>query len=137
MNQLQAFRDTIAFIEKRDRMGTWEENSRGRPASIRPDHVRDMLRRIEEDPNSFSSSKRGRWLGWAQCAATACGVLSLDEAKMINRANEKDVDARINPRLIDQLLLDLGLDLCKVINCPGNMGRTASAALAEALSKRI
>ena len=138
MNQLQAFRDTIAFIEKRDRMGTWEENSRGRPASIRPDHVRDMLRRIEEDPNSFSSSKRGRWLGWAQCAATACGVLSLDEAKMINRANEKDVDApKITPEMINLVLGEFGIDLYKVVNLKSTDGRTASAVLAEALSKRI
>lgn len=134
MNQLQAMRDTLRAAET-----TWEmsETFRRPDPELTLDHARDMLRRIEEDPNSFSSSKRGRWLGWMQAAAVAAGALSLARCKEINKANEKDVDARINPRLIDQLLLDLGLDLCKVINCPGNMGRTASAALADALSKRI
>ena len=137
MNQLQAFRDTIAFLKARDRIGAWVEKSRGRDPSVRSIHVFDMLQRIEENPSAFSPAKLGRWLGWAQAAMCACGVLSLEEAKMINKANDDDPPGKITPEMINRLLGVHGLNLYEVANLNSNAGKTASLVLAEALSKEI
>lgn len=137
MNQLQAFRDTLDYIEGKGRMDYWEQRSKGRPKELRVDHIRDMLRRIEEDSWAFSAAKLGRWLGWAQCAATVAGVLSLDEAKMINRANETDQGGKITDEMILRLLGLNGLVLHKVINRESNVGKAPTLVLAEALNKEI
>lgn len=76
MNQLQAFRDTIALAEQR-----------GMPELPGSDlglhHLRRMVAVVEE--GSFGPAKLGRWLGWAQCAVVAAGVgVTLDDMKALN-----------------------------------------------------
>lgn len=76
MNQLQAFRDTIALAEQR-----------GMPelpgSDLGLDHLRRMAAVLEE--NSFAPAKLGRWLGWAQCAVVAAGIgVTLDDMKTLN-----------------------------------------------------
>lgn len=82
MNQLQAFRDTIALAEQR-----------GMPdlpgSDLGLDHLRRMAAVLEE--NSFSPAKLGRWLGWAQCALVAAGVgVTLDDMKTLNASHIAD-----------------------------------------------
>lgn len=137
MNQLQAFRDTLFYIEMKGRMDYWEQRSKGRQRELRIDHIRDMLRRIEEDPAAFSPAKLGRWLGWAQCAATVAGVLTLEEAKRINKANDEDPQGKITPEMIEAALIDSGLDLFLFTTCDEDDGRPLNVILAEALSKEI
>lgn len=96
-----------------------------------------MLRQIEENSAAFSAARLGRWLGWAQCAATVAGVLSLDEAKMINKANETDPAGKITDEMILRLLGLNGLVLHKVINLKSNEGKAPTLVLAEALNKEI
>lgn len=72
-DMLAAFDDTIALAEARGMAET-----RG---GLSLEHLKDMRTRIT---SSFSPSKLGRWLGWAQCAVVAAGASTLDEMKEIN-----------------------------------------------------
>jgi hypothetical protein len=75
MNQLAAFRDTIALAEDRG-MPEYGE-------SLGLAHLRSMYERAES--GGFSEGKLGRWLGWAQCAVVAaCIGVTLDDMKLIN-----------------------------------------------------
>lgn len=79
MNQLQAFRDTVALAEQQ-----------GMPelpgSDLGLDHLRRMAAVLEEA--SFSPAKLGRWLGWAQCAVVAAGVgVTLDDMKTLNASH--------------------------------------------------
>lgn len=82
MNQLQAFRDTVALAEQQ-----------GMPelpgSDLGLDHLRRMAAVLEEA--SFSPAKLGRWLGWAQCAVVAAGVgVTLDDMKTLNASHLGD-----------------------------------------------
>ena len=77
MNQLQAFRDTVALAEQR-----------GMPelpgSDLGLDHLRRMAAVLEEA--AFSPAKLGRWLGWAQCAVVAAGIgVTLDDIEDAQR----------------------------------------------------
>lgn len=81
MNQLEAFRETVEVYRQ------WNSAPRRVfiPANCDLAHMEDMLRRLEAEPDKFSDSKLGRWLGWAQGVLCVLGVLTLDQAKEINR----------------------------------------------------
>ncbi len=64
MNQLAAFRDTLALAEDR---GMPEHGG-----ELGLAHLRSMYKRAET--SNFSPSKLGRWLGWAQCAVVAAAI---------------------------------------------------------------
>ena len=82
MNQIQAFRDTVALAEDVD-MPTLP----GSPVGL--DHLEGMLRRAEQP--DFSETKLGRWLGWAQCALVVADVgVTLEDVKQINSKNDGD-----------------------------------------------
>ena len=87
MQQVEAARETIAIMNARTGSGT--RHGVELPKDMQPDHLNDMLRRMEADANPqggrFSEGKLGRWLGWMQASCCALGVLSLDECKEINR----------------------------------------------------
>lgn len=81
MNQIEAFRETLAYCEER-----WPAPMFGE-TSI--EHMRDMLRRIEANrdataPDGFSEAKLGRWLGYLQGVAVGLDVMALDDCKAIN-----------------------------------------------------
>lgn len=48
-------------------------------------HAHWMLLQIIEHEQDWSQSKRGRWLGWAQCVLAMNGRLRLPDCKDINR----------------------------------------------------
>lgn len=82
MNQLEAFRETIALAERKG-MPPDPETSRGLA------HLRRMLEQVEA--GVFSPAKLGRWLGWAQCAVVAaCPDVTLEDMKAINRKHADD-----------------------------------------------
>lgn len=74
MDMLAAFDETISLAQARGMVEPREGLSLA--------HLRDMRTRIAP---SFSRSKLGRWLGWAQCAVVASGVATLEEMKEINK----------------------------------------------------
>lgn len=79
MNQLAAFRDTIALARFHD-MPEKPDSEFGFA------HLRSMLERAES--GEFSDAKLGRWLGWAQCAVVAADIgVVLDDMKYINKAH--------------------------------------------------
>lgn len=82
VNQLQAFRDTVALAEQRGMPGL--------PGSdLGLDHLRRMASVLEEA--AFSPAKLGRWLGWAQCAVVAAGIgVTLDDMKTLNASHIAD-----------------------------------------------
>lgn len=75
MNQLAAFKDTVALAES---LGMEEEHG----SSVGLEHLREMLEIVEN--SEFSESKLGRWLGWAQCALVSTGLAGLEDMKLIN-----------------------------------------------------
>ncbi len=78
MNQRAAFEETLALAirEGMPEMSAVHD-------SLGLAHMRGMQKRIAED--SFSESKLGRWLGWAQAALVASGVgITLEDVKQIN-----------------------------------------------------
>lgn len=83
MNQRAALQDTLAKL-RANGMATCEIEEEGCDF----DHFVDMHNRIlaaDHNGTPFSEAKLGRWLGWIQGAASACGFLTLDEAKHINQ----------------------------------------------------
>lgn len=75
MNQTEAFRETVAMAV-----------AAGMPelpgSELGLAHLRSMQERILPE---FSSSKLGRWLGWAQCALVAANVgVTLEDVKRLN-----------------------------------------------------
>lgn len=79
MRQLDAFRETVKLLE-----GVPDDSSPFLPESLRPGHIRDMLRRAET--TKMSPAKLGRWLGWAQAAVVAMEWATLEEMKELNRS---------------------------------------------------
>lgn len=103
MNQLQAFRDTVALAETR---GMADKRC---SAHVNLAHLRDMLATVERADPLFSDAKLGRWLGWAQASVVACGCASLDEMKQINQRHaESDMPVREDDVLIAQIRLNEG-----------------------------
>lgn len=47
-------------------------------------HLCEMHVKIDMDPE-MDEAKLSRWLGWMQCSIVSWGIMSLDEAKEINR----------------------------------------------------
>ncbi len=47
-------------------------------------HIAHLLVNIRD--KVVTGEKAHRWLGWAQCAATAAGVTTLEEMKAVNHA---------------------------------------------------
>jgi hypothetical protein len=84
MNQLQAFRDTIALAKSKGLHLT-------RVPELSMTHLEGMLARIESDPDRFSPSKLGRWLGWAQAAVVSWGDgITMEDMKRINLDNRDE-----------------------------------------------
>lgn len=89
MKQLQALRDTVRLAEDHgmpDLPGT----------DLGLEHLRDMADTAEA--NSFSPSKLGRWLGWAQCAVVAADIgVTLADMKALNlrRASGPDTESAV------------------------------------------
>jgi hypothetical protein len=82
MNQIEAFRETLARCEDRWPVPMFGETS--------IEHMRDMLRRMETNsdataPNGFSEAKLGRWLGYLQGVAVGLDAMTLEECKNINK----------------------------------------------------
>lgn len=98
MDQVKAARETIELIRNR-------AQSIELPDSLSLPHLLDMVQQMEADENpqggKFSVGKLGRWLGWIQAAATALGVLSLDEAKEINKRNSCSALLPVSPVPLD------------------------------------
>jgi hypothetical protein len=82
VNQLQAFRDTLALVDERD-MAYCEFET----PEVNYSHLQDMLQRIENDPSQFSEAKLGRWLGYVQGVIVATDYGTLEEMKQINKRN--------------------------------------------------
>jgi hypothetical protein len=83
VNQLAAFRDTLALAEDR---GMPEHGG-----ELGLAHLRSMYKRAET--SNFSPSKLGRWLGWAQCAVVAAAIgLTLDDMKALNLRHAPTVE---------------------------------------------
>ena len=74
MNQLAAMKVTLDLIRRRQDEAM--------------DHFEDMYERASQ--GEFSEAKLGRWLGWIQGAASANGLMTLDEAKEINRRHSEE-----------------------------------------------
>lgn len=75
MDQIAAFRDTIALAEERG-MPEWG-------GELGLAHLKSMYERAQAE--GFSDAKLGRWLGWAQCAVVAAAIgVDLDDMKQIN-----------------------------------------------------
>lgn len=87
MNYTQAAREMVArasdFIDKP--LGKPSQDPRGLSVS----HAHWMLLKIEEE-TSWSDSKKGRWLGWAQAIFCVNGFFSLEEMKELNRGCSED-----------------------------------------------
>ncbi|WP_343929754.1 hypothetical protein [Tsukamurella strandjordii] len=82
VDQLGAFRETIAFAEKR---GMLDEPD----SDLGLSHLRGMLATVEAEPAAFSPAKLGRWLGWVQAAVVAAGVGTLDDMKAISNRHKR------------------------------------------------
>lgn len=100
MNQLEALRETVRIAERKGM-----PEFRGSDLGLA--HLRDMLTSV--DKSSFSPSKLGRWLGWAQCAVVASDVgVTLADMKAVNIkwAGDSPVSSAARPGLsvnIDRL----------------------------------
>lgn len=105
MNVMQAMRETVALMEERfetlasDYDPDDEQRFMLLDESLKPPHVRDMLRAMESRKNpqggEFSDGKMNRWLAWAQAAVVAQGLASLEDMKVINKRNSgKNVDGQ-------------------------------------------
>lgn len=81
MNQREAFRDSLKLYE--ERATRFHVADAGEGCSL--GHARSMMERIDANPDQFSPSKLGRWLGWLQGVMCAYGLLTLEEAKQINK----------------------------------------------------
>lgn len=81
MDQLEAFRDTIALAEER---GMPEHGG-----ELGLAHLRWMYEQAEV--GHFGIAKLGRWLGWAQCAVVAASIgLTLEDMREINQRYTED-----------------------------------------------
>lgn len=89
MNQLGAMYESVALGKERAKYVSDDEIIIKDGFSI--EHMESMVRRargLDSESTSeypFSEAKLGRWLGWIQAALTAQGLLSLEEAKEINK----------------------------------------------------
>jgi hypothetical protein len=94
MNQLDAMRDTLLLLQSRFDL---EKTVPASEPSVTLKHFVGMLEeasfaghpQIDPDGRPFSEAKLGRWLGWIQGAATARGLLTLEEAQAISRKRSK------------------------------------------------
>lgn len=85
MNQLQALRETVRLAGECG-MPELPGNTLGL------EHLRAMAATAEK--SSFSPSKLGRWLGWAQCALVAANVgVTLEDMKALNMRHAAPVEA--------------------------------------------
>lgn len=94
MNQVAAMRETIKVAEQRLGDSTLNLSKiMNLDETLQLDHLKGMLSMMEANYNpqkpgeGFSEAKLGRWLGWAQAACVAMGVVTLDDMKKINRLN--------------------------------------------------
>jgi hypothetical protein len=97
MNQLEAMRQTISLMEDmlRHLPAADRASIESMPESLRPEHLREMLQRVEANDNpqgeqGFSEAKVGRWLGWMQAAVVAMRFAGLEQMKEINKAAQTD-----------------------------------------------
>lgn len=79
MRQLDALEATVRLAERRRYTGSSRDTSIG--------HLRTMLSRATEGvaAGTFSDAKLGRWLGWVQGVLCEAKVITLNEAKEINK----------------------------------------------------
>lgn len=87
MNSRLAAAETLRIIrENFIKLSSWPElptpvrDSKG----LRLSHLHWML--LELQTGEFSEGKAGRWLGWIQAILTTKAILTLSEAKQINKA---------------------------------------------------
>lgn len=86
MDQLNAFRDTLHLYRQRATKWHVLSNPEGNVATgCDLEHAHEMLAKIEARPGNFSPAKLGRWLGWLQGSMCALGIITLEEAKEINK----------------------------------------------------
>lgn len=99
MNQRRAFEETIARARLQ---GMPEQSPLGEAFGLA--HLVGMQQRIAE--GTFSESKLGRWLGWAQAAVVAANIgLGLEDMKQINL---RHADADPTPDTLADVVLVWG-----------------------------
>lgn len=77
MDTVRAMHETISLMKTRVSPGRWDVG----PDGCTPRHIEEMIDRVAE----ASSDKKSRWLGWMQGVCAAQGLITLEEAKEINR----------------------------------------------------
>lgn len=80
MDQVKAMRATLELAQERD---YWDIDFE--EIGVDFDHLKSMVERIEGMPDEYSEAKKGRWLGYMQGVLVANAVMTLEEAKEINR----------------------------------------------------
>lgn len=81
MNQLKAAQITVQMLEERVADGRYHQPN---DPGLSVEHLREMLKTMEDKRNEMSPAKMGRWLGWLQCAVVATTDLELEDMKELN-----------------------------------------------------
>lgn len=80
MDQLGAMKATLQLAEERD---YWDIDFE--EVGVDYEHLKSMVSRIDGMPTEYSEAKKGRWLGYMQGVLVANAVMTLEEAKEINK----------------------------------------------------
>lgn len=80
-----AFRDTmkLAFLRGYQYISTAAPNADY-------NHLIEMFNKVIDENNDFSEAKLGRWLGYAQGVLVANRIITLEEAKEINKKYQNE-----------------------------------------------
>lgn len=89
MNTRHAIGETIKVMQSRMTQARELNRATLHSPSLGLGHVCEMWMKIEADPN-MSEDKLSRWLGWIQASICSWGILTLDEAKNINRRHSEE-----------------------------------------------
>ncbi|WNM75103.1 hypothetical protein SEA_MORRIGAN_58 [Microbacterium phage Morrigan] len=93
MNQLAAFQETLTLAHERGMHFKHEEAAH---ESLTYRHLVHLHDQVHFQPDQFSPSKLGRWLGWTQAAVVASGCATLDEMKAINKRHAAETVATLD-----------------------------------------
>lgn len=108
MNQVRAFQDTVALAED-------SEMPHLPGSDLGLDHLEAMLKTVHSE--SFSPSKLGRWLGWAQAALVAADVgVTLEDVKQINLRHADQPVPLVDSQVTGDGLHDLVVEAVERLN---------------------
>lgn len=84
MRTRDAMIETMRIVESRLTLARHLGRDTFHSRTIGYQHTKEMMAKVIADPD-MSEGKLNRWLGWVQCSVCSWGIMSLDEAKEINR----------------------------------------------------